>query len=333
MNNDQIKGAFKFKEVYPPSKTNPNGYLHLLQTFLTYSAKTKRTPTLSKRRWIVSGLLHLLQTRDDTLKVINLNSFYARNAPVTKVTTLSRPPSSIQKKSHCLPQPDGDEPLTGATAASRPTSQLSQTTKTTFPFSSSACHSSINDKNPFIIYTDGACKGNGKEGARAGIGVSYGKNDPRNISTSLQGKHQTNQRAELTAIILALEGIVNKPGRFACVSVWNTTKINKTPASAATRKKQVIIIKSDSEYCVKGLNKRLKKWKDNGWLNSKNEPVANRDLWRQVDKLNSRIAHLNGIVVKVEWVKGHNGEEGNEAADKLAVAGIGKRRVGKSSET
>ena len=309
MNNDQIKGAFKFKEVYPPSKTNPNGYLHLLQTFMTYSAKTKRTPTLSKRRWIVSGLLHLLQSRDDTLNVINVNSFYARNAPVTKATTLSRLPSSIQNKSHCLPQPDGDESLIGATASSWPTSQLSPTTNTTLSFSSSACHSSMNDKNPFIIYTDGACQGNGKKGARADVGVFYGINDPRNISTFLEGKRQTNQRAELTAIILALEGIVNKPG--TCDSY---------------------IIKSDSNYCVRGLNTHLKKWKNKGWLNSKNEPVTNRDLWRQVDELYTS-AHANDIVVIVEWVQGHNGEEGNEEADKLAVAGIGKRRVDKSADT
>jgi len=68
-------------------------------------------------------------------------------------------------------------------------------------------------------------------------------------------------------------------------------------------------------------------------LNSKNEPVANQDLWRQVDELNTRIAHLNGIVFKIEWVQGHNGEEGNEEADKLAVAGISKRRIDKSTDT
>ena len=110
--------------------------------------------------------------------------------------------------------------------------------------------------------------------------VFYGRNDPRNISTSLQGKNQTNQRAELTALKLALEGIVNNPDSFACDSNdWNTTKKSKTSASASTRKKQVIIIKSDSNYCVRGLNTRLKNWKNKGWLNSKNEPVANQDLW------------------------------------------------------
>ena len=82
-----------------------------------------------------------------------------------------------------------------------------------------------------------------------------------------------------------------------------------------------------------GLKTWLKNWKKKGWLNSKKEPVANQDLWRQVDKLNTRIVLLNGINVKVEWVRGHNGEHGNEKADKLAVDNIGKWRVDKSADT
>ena len=166
-----------------------------------------------------------------------------------KLQLLADPLSSIQNISHCLPQPDGDESLIGATASSRPTSQLSPTTKTTSSSSSSTCHSSKNDKNPFIIYTDGACQGNGKEGARAGVGVYYGKNDPRNISTFLEGERQTNQRAELTAIKLALDGIVNNSG--ACDSY---------------------IIKSDSNYCVRGLNTHLKNGRiKDGWTVKMNQ--------------------------------------------------------------
>ena len=305
-------------------QNKPNDYLHLLKAFMTSTAKTKRTPTLTKRRWIVSALLHLLQSRDNILKELNANSFYARHAQAPKVTALSRP-SNTQNTNHCLPQPNGDESLVMATTPFGPTPQLSPTTKTTSPFSSSACHNSMNDMHPSIIYTDGACQGNGKDDARAGVGVFYGKNDPRNISTYLRGKRQTNQRAELTAMKLALEGIANY--------AWNTTKKNKMPASTTTRKKQVIIIKSDSSYCVEGLSKRLRIWKRDGWLNKKNESVANQDLWRQVDELNTSIALTESIDVKVEWVRGHNGDPGNEAADKLAVDGISKRKVDKSADT
>ncbi len=50
---------------------------------------------------------------------------------------------------------------------------------------------------PVIVYADGSCFGNGKEGARAGIGVYFGDGDPRNVSEPLPGDKQTNQRAEL----------------------------------------------------------------------------------------------------------------------------------------
>ena len=49
--------------------------------------------------------------------------------------------------------------------------------------------------------------------------------------------------------------------------------------------------------------------------------------------INFSIALLNGIDVKVEWVRGHSGEQGNEAADKLAVDGISKWKVEKSADT
>jgi ribonuclease HI len=54
------------------------------------------------------------------------------------------------------------------------------------------------DYDFLIVYTDGACKGNGKTAdAIAGVGAYFGPNDPRNISEPLPGPKQTNQRAEL----------------------------------------------------------------------------------------------------------------------------------------
>ncbi|KAG8879367.1 hypothetical protein FRB98_005685, partial [Tulasnella sp. 332] len=47
-----------------------------------------------------------------------------------------------------------------------------------------------------VVYTDGASQGNGRPGARAGVGVWYGVNDPRNVSERCPGD-QTNNRAEL----------------------------------------------------------------------------------------------------------------------------------------
>ncbi|KIO06924.1 hypothetical protein M404DRAFT_419467 [Pisolithus tinctorius Marx 270] len=55
-----------------------------------------------------------------------------------------------------------------------------------------------------VVYCDGACKGNGATGSKAGIGVWWGHNDPRNLSERCPGD-QTNNRAELIAIVRILE--------------------------------------------------------------------------------------------------------------------------------
>jgi hypothetical protein len=62
--------------------------------------------------------------------------------------------------------------------------------------------------NQLIVYTDGACVANGKRNARAGVGVYFGSDDELsvyNVSEPLEGPTQTNQRAELTAALRALQ--------------------------------------------------------------------------------------------------------------------------------
>ena len=45
------------------------------------------------------------------------------------------------------------------------------------------------------VYTDGACSNNGQRGAKAGLGVYFGTDDPRNCAQRIEGK-QTNNTAE-----------------------------------------------------------------------------------------------------------------------------------------
>jgi ribonuclease HI len=63
------------------------------------------------------------------------------------------------------------------------------------------------------IYTDGAVLNNKRYSTKAkgGIGIWFGFKDPRNISKRFENYPITNQRAELWAIISAMEIIKNKP--------------------------------------------------------------------------------------------------------------------------
>jgi len=80
----------------------------------------------------------------------------------------------------------------------------------------------------------------------------------------------------------------------------------RTPEGAAVE------LVSDSQYVLKGLSEWRAGWERRGFRNSKNEPVANLELWKRL------FAIADQRRVKVRWVRGHNGDLLNERADALA---------------
>jgi ribonuclease HI len=76
-----------------------------------------------------------------------------------------------------------------------------------------------------------------------------------------------------------------------------------------------IVVVSDSTYVINCFrDKWWVKWQQNGWRNSKRQPVANADLWQPLVEL------VNSGPVTFRWVKGHSGDAMNELVDTLAVA-------------
>lgn len=61
------------------------------------------------------------------------------------------------------------------------------------------------------------------------------------------------------------------------------------------------------------MDRRLEK---RGWKTASKKPVANQDLWQQLDTL------CQQRDVDWHWVKGHAGHAGNEKADELANLGV-----------
>ncbi|CAK7217023.1 hypothetical protein SBRCBS47491_003021 [Sporothrix bragantina] len=147
------------------------------------------------------------------------------------------------------------------------------------------------------IYTDGSSLGNGQNGASAGIGVFFGTGDKRNISERLKGPMQTNQRAELTAILRALQSV---------------------PVTQSVR------IFSDSTYSINCISEWYKSWSNNGWRTRSGEPVMNQDIIKAVRSfIDTR--DKSGTITMFRWVKGHSTDSGNVAADQLAVQGARQR--------
>ena len=135
------------------------------------------------------------------------------------------------------------------------------------------------------IYTDGACKGNPGVGGWGALLEFDGK-----IRELCGGEaHTTNNRMELTAVIRALEAL-RRPSR--------------------------VRLHTDSQYVQLGISAWIHQWKKRGWRTADKKPVKNEELWRRLDEL----AQQHDIEWK--WVRGHDGNPGNERADELANRGV-----------
>ena len=61
-------------------------------------------------------------------------------------------------------------------------------------------------------------------------------------------------------------------------------------------------------------------WRKNGWRNANGKQVVNKELIDYILTL-LETRQRSGQPVQIEYVKGHSGDQGNDGADALAVAG------------
>ena len=144
--------------------------------------------------------------------------------------------------------------------------------------------------NNYTIYSDGSCLNNPGPGGWAAIIINNITSEREEISGGK--KDTTNNRMELLAAVMALRKIPEK---------------------------SAVELFTDSSYLRKAFSEGwLNNWKRNGWLTQNKKPVANRDLWEELDKL------AGNREVEFKWVKGHAGNLYNEWCDKLALAAAKK---------
>lgn len=103
----------------------------------------------------------------------------------------------------------------------------------------------------------------------------------------------TNNRMELTAVIETLKSL---------------------------KRRCKVVIYTDSEYVRKGITEWIHGWKRRGWKTADNKPVKNAELWRELEAMAAQHD------VDWRWVRGHNGDPGNERADGLANRGAAEAR-------
>ena len=137
-----------------------------------------------------------------------------------------------------------------------------------------------------FAYTDGACSGNPGPG---GWGVLLVAKTHQKIikERELCGGQDstTNNQMELLAPIEALKKIP-KGGK--------------------------VQIFTDSKYVKSGITEWIHNWKKNGWKTVNKKEVSNKNLWIELDLLNSEFE------ISWNWVKGHSTDKLNNEVDLLA---------------
>ena len=147
----------------------------------------------------------------------------------------------------------------------------------------------------YKIYTDGATSGNGYEGAQGGWAWILIDEEEDIVSKNFGHlDNATNNICELTAVIDACRSALDYTGLIDCNPTYT--------------------IYSDSAYIINCYKQKwYKKWQTNGWINSKKQPVANKELWEFL------IPFFENPRFDFEKVAGHSTDKYNNLVDEMAV--------------
>lgn len=138
------------------------------------------------------------------------------------------------------------------------------------------------------IFTDGSSLGNP---GPSGWGLVVVDNDRVIKRQAASKKVSTNNEMELTAILYALRYV------------------------AQGSQEGQVVIHTDSSYSLRAITEWSVNWEKNGWVNSKKQPVANKEIIKQSMNLYRQL----GSKVRLQKIKAHAGHKYNEMADRLAV--------------
>lgn len=139
------------------------------------------------------------------------------------------------------------------------------------------------------IWTDGSCRGNGQKNAIGAAGFIVFEDDKPKGEFVKVAYNTTNQRMEIIAMLDACLYAAQHFDAFTDVHFY-----------------------TDSAYLHNCITQRwYDKWQVNGWVNSKKQPVANKDIWELL------IPYFSYANFHFHKTNGHAGIDKNEMVDTL----------------
>jgi ribonuclease HI len=160
----------------------------------------------------------------------------------------------------------------------------------------------IGGDHDLVAFTDGSGPRHKKD--CAGVGVHFPQRIAEDISMKLPTPgDQTNQRAELYAILEAVRRITKLP--------------TYRRLDTAQERRSTVRVYTDSQYSIDCVNKWVKNWKKCNWKTKNGKSVKHADIIKQLDAL--KVAHN----FELHKVRAHTGgtdplSVGNHVADRLA---------------
>lgn len=175
-----------------------------------------------------------------------------------------------------------------------------------------------------VFYTDGGCD----NPTVAGWGIhgylfvpepaKQGTGNPKALPTALGYQMGGSGKPDIT--------LTHYVDGFGSLTSHATNNVAELMANYKTLElikqtglKEVTLL-MDSEYVLNGFEKWIHEWQKNGWTRKGGQAVSNGELWKKVYNLKIELKE-DGVNFTSKWVRGHNGDLGNERADSLATAG------------
>lgn len=142
------------------------------------------------------------------------------------------------------------------------------------------------------VYVDGGCRGNGQNWAFGAAAVCFKKRPGvwgtcwvRELpyAVNYYEPKPTNQRAELTAVIVALQKIIEEYDNLS-TNLWLKARVY-----------------TDSTYIIGCMQTWIYNWQRNGFINAAGREVANRDLIEEASDLDDQVSNM-GDFVEYTWI-------------------------------
>lgn len=146
----------------------------------------------------------------------------------------------------------------------------------------------------YILYADGACRGNPGPGSFGCI--VQDSNAKILLENSQVYNPTTNNKMELMGVISGIENLE--------LSLFD---------KGMTLDQIKLRVFSDSKYVVDGITKWVEGWKKRGWRKADKKEPENLEMWKSLDSLKDKVGSID-----FQWVKGHSGHPQNEYCDQIA---------------